>query len=106
MYNPRSKVLITEIFVPVRAGQQDLLKAKLNEIQSANRHPIPGTMARYLLPEDSELTTLHCVFVWKDTDMPDEPTRQQHQRALQEELADVLDWEKARSHTNEALMYT
>jgi hypothetical protein len=106
VYNPRSKVLITEIFVPVRAGQQDRLKAKLSEIQNANRHPLPGTMARYMLPEDSELATLHCVFVWKDTDMPDETTRQQHLRALQEELADVLEWENARSHTHEALMYT
>ena len=38
--------------------------------------------------------------------MPDETARQHDLEALQEELADVLDWKAALYSTNEALMYT
>lgn len=105
-YHTRSKILTTEIHVDVRTGQHDRLRAKLAEIQNANRHTFPGTIARYMVAEDSAFTALHCFFVWKDTDMPDEAARQQQLRALQEELAEVLDWEHARYSTNEALMHT
>ena len=106
IYNTRSKVLATEIRVPVRAGQGEFLIEKLADIQKANRHSFPGTIARYVVQEDSELATVHFFFVWKDTDMPDKSTRQQHLRELQGELADVLAWEHAHYSTNEALMYT
>lgn len=105
-YNTRSKVLATEIRVPVRAGQRERLIEKLADIQNRNRHALPGTIARYIVPEDSALAALHFFFVWKDTDMPDETIRQQQLREFQEELADVLDWEHARYSSNEALMHT
>ncbi len=38
--------------------------------------------------------------------MPDEPMREKSLKALQDELADVLEWEWAEYHTNEALMHT
>lgn len=38
--------------------------------------------------------------------MPDETTRQEQLRELQNELAEVLDWEHATYNTNEALMHT
>jgi len=38
--------------------------------------------------------------------MPDESTREQNLKALQEELADVLLWEQAQYSTNEALIHT
>src|SRR5438270_1994539 len=75
VYNPRSNVLVTEIQVPVHAGQQDKLAEKLKEIQQANRHSFPGTIARYVVKGDQELTTLHFFLVWKDTEMPDKLTR-------------------------------
>ncbi|HEX4207720.1 MAG TPA: hypothetical protein VHZ51_26680, partial [Ktedonobacteraceae bacterium] len=106
LYHTRSKVLSTEIRVPVRAGQQSRLIEKLADIQQSNRHTFPGTIARYIVQGDPELTALHFFFVWKDTDMPDESLRQQSLQALQEELADVLEWEQAHTHTNEALMHT
>ncbi len=105
-FAPTGVVLATEIRVPVRTGQQEYLLKKLADIQSANRHTIPGTIARSIVPENAELTVLCFFFVWKDTDMPDETIRQQHLRNFQEELADVLDWEQARYNTNEALMHT
>src|SRR6266699_2134320 len=52
VYNIRSKVLATEILVPVRAGQQGRLVEKLVAIQQANRHTFPGTIARYIIRGD------------------------------------------------------
>jgi excisionase family DNA binding protein len=106
VYHPRSNVLVTEIQVPVRAGQQERLAEKLAEIQQANRHTFPGTIARYVIKGDPELTLLHFFLVWKDTEMPDEPTREKSLKALQDELADVLEWDRAEYHVNEALMHT
>ena len=106
VYSSRSKVLSTEIRVRVRAGKQPELLEKLQAIQAANRHTFPGTIARYLIKGDEALTSVHFVLFWKDTDMPDEAARQQDLKALQEELADVLDWETAIYSTNETLMYT
>ncbi len=106
VYNPRSKVLITEIQVPVRTGQQDRLVEKLTEIQQANRHPFPGTIARYIIKGNPELTSVHLILAWKDTEMPGESAREQHLKALQEELSDVLMWEQSQSSTNEAIIHT
>lgn len=38
--------------------------------------------------------------------MPDKSTRERGLEALRDELADVLDWERAYYSTNEALMHT
>jgi hypothetical protein len=106
VYSSRSKVLATEIRVRVRADKQPELLEKLNAIQAANRHTFPGTIARYLIKGDEALTSVQFVLIWKDTDMPDETTRQHDLEALQNELSDVLDWETAYSTTHETLMYT
>lgn len=106
VYNPRSNVLATEIEVPVRAGQQVRLVEKLTEIQRANRHTFPGTIARYIIRGNPQLTSIHLFLIWKDTEMPTESIREQSLKALQDELADVLEWEQAEYSTNEALMHT
>ncbi len=106
VYNIRSKVLATEIQVPVRAGQQGRLVEKLVAIQQANRHTFPGTIARYIIRGDPALTSVHFFLVWKDTEMPDKPARERSLKAFQDELADVLEWERAQYSTNEALMHT
>ena len=105
-YSSRSKVLTTEIQVPVRQGKQEKLLHKLAAIQDANRHTFPGTIARYLMKGDEALTCVHMMLLWKDTDMPDDTKRQHDLEALQDELADVLDWENAHATTNETLLYT
>ncbi len=106
VYSSRSKVLATEFRVHVRAGKQPELLKKLNAIQEANRHTFPGTIARYLIKSDEALTSVQFVLLWKDTDMPDETARQHDLEALQDELADVLDWETAHATTHETLLYT
>lgn len=106
VYNPRSKVLVTEFQVPVRVGERERLLEKLSEIQQANRHTFPGTIARYVIKGNSEWTSLHFFFAWKDTEMPDEHSRENSFKALQDELTDVLEWDRAIYHTNEALTHT
>src|SRR5258706_16309038 len=105
-YNTRSKVLATEIQVPVCVGQQEKLVEKLTEIQRANRHTFPGTIARYIIKGDQELTSLHFSLVWKDTEMPEQSLRERGLQAFQDELAGVLEWDRAQYSTNEALMHT
>jgi excisionase family DNA binding protein len=106
VYNSRSRVLATEILVSVRAGQQEKLREKLAEIQKANRHSLAGTIARYVVKGDSQLTTVRFFLVWKDTEMPKESERKQSLKALEEELTEFLEWETAHYSTNEAIIYT
>lgn len=50
--------------------------------------------------------SLQFFLVWKDTEMPDDPTRERGFKAMKDELLDVLEWERAEYHTGEALLYT
>jgi excisionase family DNA binding protein len=106
VYTARSKVLATEIQVPVRNGQQEKLVEKLTAIQQANRHTFPGTIARYIIKGDEMFTSIHLFLVWKDTEMPEQSLREQALQALRDELAEVVAWDHAQYATNEALMYT
>ena len=106
VYHTRSKVFVTEFRVPVRAGEQERLVEKLSDIQKANRHAFPGTIARYVVKEGLESASLLFFLVWKDTETPDDPTRERGFKALRDELLDVLEGERAEYHTGEALLYT
>ena len=99
-------VLVTDIHVPVRSGQQATLLKKLRTIQKLDEHTFPGTVARYVVKSDEALTALQILFIWKSTEMPDETTRNHDLEQFQEELSDVLEWETAQYSTNEAIMHT
>ncbi len=90
----------------VRQFKLNRLVEKLTEIQRANRHTFPGTIARYIIKGNPELTSIHLFLIWKDTEMPTESIREQSLKAFQDELTDVLEWERAQFSTNEALMHT
>src|SRR5262249_37062114 len=92
-YKGGGKVLATEIEVQVRQGHQQQLTDKLQTLKRAGRHTFPGTIARYVVKQNAELTGVKILLIWKSTEMPDEQTRQQHLAAFQTEMADVLDWE-------------
>jgi excisionase family DNA binding protein len=105
-YKGGGKVLATEIEVQVREGQQEQLTEKLQAIKRSGQHRFPGTIARYIMKKNAELTSVKILLIWKSTEMPDEEVRQQHLAAFQAELADVLDWETAEIETNEAIIHT
>jgi excisionase family DNA binding protein len=106
VYHARSKLLGMDIQVQVRPGQQERLLEKLSVIQEENRHTFPGTVARYILKDSPSFTTLSIWLVWKDTEMPDEATRERDFVAFKAELADALDWETVKISTNEGIIYT
>ncbi len=105
-YRSRGMLLVTDIRVPVRAGQQAKLLEQLKAIQRLDQHTFPGTVARYVIKSDETLTAVQILLIWKSTEMPDEAIRKQDLAQFQEELADVLDWEAAQYSTHEAIIHT
>ena len=105
-YRSRGNLLATDIHVHVRPGQQTRLLEKLRDIQKADEHTFPGTIARYVIKGDTELTTIHIFFIWKDTELPDDVTRQHDLHLFQKELEEVLDWGTAEYDTNNIILHT
>lgn len=105
-YRSRAGLILTEIQVPVRAGQQGELVEKLKGIQKADRHTFHGTVARYVIKGNEALASVQILLFWKSTEMPGEVRRKQDLVSFQQELADVLDWEAAQYRTNEAIIHT
>lgn len=79
---------------------------KLQAMRQAKRHPFPGTLARYILRGDEQLSSVHMLLLWKDADISDDAAFQEQLAAFQAELADVLDWNSAKIQQTDALMYT
>jgi excisionase family DNA binding protein len=105
-YRSRGQVIVTDISVQVRPQQQEWLLEKLRSIQQADRHTFPGTIARYVVKGDPELSRVQILLIWKDIEMPDESTQLHHLQAFQEELADVLNWDTAQYKSNETIIHT
>ena len=105
-YRSRGTLLVTDIRVPVRAGQQAKLLEHLRSIQKLDQHTFPGTLARYVVKCDETLTAVQILLIWKSSEMPGEAMRKQDLAQFQEELADALDWETAQYSTHEAIIHT
>ena len=105
-YKSRGTLLLTQIHVQVRAGQQDALVQTLQAIQKGNQYTFPGTVARYVFRENAACTAVHIQLIWKDTEMPDEESRQRHLALFQDALAGVLNWETADVLYAEAIIHT
>jgi excisionase family DNA binding protein len=105
-YRSGGKLLVTQIQVQIRQGQQQRLREKLQAISDADQHAFPGTIARYVAEGDEQLSSLYILLIWKTTEMPVEATRQGYLATFQAELDDVLDWETAHLQTTHALIHT
>jgi excisionase family DNA binding protein len=106
VYRGGSIVIGTDIHAQVRAGQQQHLMEKLRTIYKDQRHTFPGTIQRYIFKDNAPPTSVSIWLVWKDTEMPDEATREKNLAAFKAELADVLDWETAEISMKEGIIYT
>lgn len=106
VYRGESSVLGTDIQVQIRPGKEQQLIEKLKAIYKDQRHTFPGTIQRYILKDESSPTTVSIWLIWKDTEMPDEFTRERNLAAFQAELNDVLDWGTAYINTKEGIIYT
>lgn len=106
VYTGGVKVLATEIKAQIRAGQRERLVAKIQEMQKADEHVFPGTLARYILQGDEQFSSIQILLFWKSTEIPVEAARQAQLLLFQESFADVLDWQTAQIKTTDALTYT
>ncbi len=95
-----------DIHVHIREGQQEKLLEKLQAIYKGQRHTFPGTIQRYVFKDEKSPPAVSIWLIWKDTEMPDEITREKNLAAFKTELADVLDWETAQISTKESIIYT
>lgn len=94
------------IFARIRPGQEDKLDQKLEEIRAAEKHLLPGTVARYIARSEDKPENVQMVLVWRSTIMPPQEEREAALAALREELAEILDWDTAWSESGRVLMHT
>jgi len=106
IYRGESIVIGTDIHVEVREGQQERLVEKLKEIYKRQEHTFPGTIQRYIFKDDETPTRINIWLIWKNTEMPDEITRERNLSAFKGALADVVRWETAHISTKEGIIYT
>jgi excisionase family DNA binding protein len=101
-YRSHVKLSITIIRVQIRKGQQKKLLQMLRSVEPED-HTFPGTIARYIF---GDARTIEILLVWKDTEMPDETTREQHLLSFQQALADFVDWETAQVSSKDVFLHT
>lgn len=101
-----STVLGTDIQVQIRPEKQELLIEKLKAIYKGQRHTFPGTIQRFVFEDAGPPAIVNIWLVWKDTEMPDEATRERNLALFKAELADVLNWDTAEVSTKEGVIYT
>jgi len=106
VYRGESTVLGMDIHVQVRPGQQEHLVEKLKDIYKGQKHTFPGTIQRYVFRGTHSPEIVSILLIWKDTEMPDEATRQRNLEAFKAELTDVLNWETAEISVKEGIIYT
>jgi excisionase family DNA binding protein len=84
---------LTTMMVQVRQGQNENLERKLDEFRIDHKHPLPGTVNRYItrLKHDPQLVQI--VLIWRAQVMPPEEEREAALAALWADLAGVLMWE-------------
>jgi excisionase family DNA binding protein len=106
VYRGDSRVLGTDIQVQVRPDKQEVIIEKLKAIYKGQRHTFPGTIQRFVFKDNGPPATVSIWLVWKDTEMPEEATRERNLALFKSELADVLDWDTAQISTKEGIIYT
>lgn len=88
-YRSRGKLFVTTIDVPLLPGKRKEIKERLAAAGAEQRHTFTRNVWRMVILRSE---SLRIEIVWKNTEIPDEATRQQDLRAFQQDFADVLDW--------------
>jgi excisionase family DNA binding protein len=105
--SPENNVLFSiSIVVQIKAGSQDLLMKRLEEIRREDQYLFPGTIARFIVKSETFPGQVEISLIWRSTAMPDEASRQQALEEFRRALADVLDWNTARYDSGTVLMHT
>ena len=99
-------LFVTSINVQIRAGKQDGLTEKLDEIRRSGLYDFPGTVARYIIGYENSPDRVEILLIWKTSVAPDKAEREEVLEAFRQELADALDWNTAEYNDGTALMHT
>ena len=94
----------TTINVRTREGQSAKLEPRLAEIRAGHKHLIPGTVARYIVRDQTNPDEIQIVLVWRRLVMPPDEEREEALAALRADLADILDWETAEHRFGQVVM--
>lgn len=107
-YRSSGMLYTTEIIVAVRPEMQQTLLERLRVMREEDHHALTGTVARYIVKGDEQLSSVSIILVWKNTELPDEATRETELNAFKDALADVLDWDTAQFtlKMNQTLLHT
>lgn len=105
--SPENNVLLsTSIVVQIKAGAQDLLMSRLEEIRQGEQYLFPGTVARFIVRSETFPRQVEISLIWRSTAMPGEATREKVLADFRRVLADVLDWDTAQYNEGQVLMHT
>lgn len=96
----------TSIVVRVRNGQQEAFLQSLEMIRNTSQHMFPGTVARFVIENETTPGEVEIIFIWRHTVMPSEVEREKALDAFRQALVDVLDWSTARYSHGKVLMHT
>jgi len=97
---------MTIITTRIKAGQNENLLKKLEELRTKDIHMLPGTVGRFIACDGADPGNVQIVLIWRSTVMPMQEAREAEVQALKEELAGVLDWEKPWGVHGRVLLHT
>lgn len=99
-----STFLATVIEVQIRPGMRDELQAKLAKLvaRSPKKHNFRGSVDRYII---ANARTMTIILIWKESELPNDTTRQQDIRAFQKDFSE-LDWTTAQISLQDVFSHT
>jgi excisionase family DNA binding protein len=86
-------ISLTTLTVRLREGQDAMLERKLKEFRVDHKHPLPGTVTRFITRLKIDPQLVQIMLVWRARVMPPEEEREAAMTALFADLAEVLMWE-------------
>lgn len=96
---------LTTITVHIRQGQSERLAQKLDEIRTAGKHCIPGTVARYIMQSATCPGEVQIMLLWRSANLPSAEEREAALAALRDDLAEILDWETTVYRESQVVMH-
>ncbi|WP_165423397.1 helix-turn-helix domain-containing protein [Ktedonosporobacter rubrisoli] len=101
-----NQLIVKNITVKLRPGQEERLQEKLDEIRLKKEHIFPGSVSRYVARSQTAPDHVEIELMWRINRLPNEAELERQLEAFRQQLADVLDWQTAQYKTSEVLIHT
>ncbi len=95
-----------QIRVQIIAGQQEQLAEKLHRIEEDDAFTFVGTVARYVIKEETNPAFVSILLIGKKKDLPDRKVQEEALVAFKAVLADVVDWNTAQFIEGTTIIHT